>query len=637
MTKQEAIEDFLKNLRIAFNIAGLYTKEHPFFIKSAQEFKNKLDFLFSFVSPVQIEIINNSLKIAGETFTGAGLYEDLANMFHQRKLQVISIRKTVTTDELIIFLNKASLPSKEILKQGGLENILNREKIKNISAIELDYSQLLKGNNHEDKDLWLSLLNKAILKNDTQNLHTLAENFENIIGEFKTDELLENDETKENILKFLEYLKNKDKPVFSKCVKEMVKFALDQKNAVSETDTQKLKIFFNDLDENDFSDILSDELLNNERFDQLSLDLFSKFIDGQNPENIAHLTKQRFNTVSPGNFDKIKRKMDNLFSIPKGSDIPVIYRSNLSSLLKNLVFEDKAVFDRNSIKKSYRLILLDMLIEEQGAEKLSEIIVKLSGLLPEITYEKDFEYLKMMLECLKKKKPATDNFFKNTRGKISDFMEQTVWNGFFAFDIEYFLDILQKSYFGLDAYINEIFHKKTANPYILKLYLRFFPGSLQVFYEHLEKNHRDIEFLEEMIKSLKELNPVISAEIFERIYGFGNSFIKVEILKTIQNMRKQNTGFLLSIIKNGELPLKKEALIALRNNEEAKKTASGLLFSIPNRFGKKNNLLLENMLLTEELDLYEAKDYLTNLNKKRFFWNKNVRKKAGEILKKWAR
>jgi len=38
----------------------------------------------------------------------------------------------------------------------------------------------------------------------------------------------------------------------------------------------------------------------------------------------------------------------------------------------------------------------------------------------------------------------------------------------------------------------------------------------------------------------------------------------------------------------------------------------------------------------EETGLKEARDYLVAISKKHFFWNRDIRKEALRVLKKWA-
>jgi len=56
--------------------------------------------------------------------------------------------------------------------------------------------------------------------------------------------------------------------------------------------------------------------------------------------------------------------------------------------------------------------------------------------------------------------------------------------------------------------------------------------------------------------------------------------------------------------------------------------------AIPNPFGLKSKIIKENLKLVSEVPFPEAKAYLVTLGKYRFFWNRKIRIKAKEILKK---
>jgi hypothetical protein len=44
---------------------------------------------------------------------------------------------------------------------------------------------------------------------------------------------------------------------------------------------------------------------------------------------------------------------------------------------------------------------------------------------------------------------------------------------------------------------------------------------------------------------------------------------------------------------------------------------------------------MENILVVEELNAREARDYLVILSKRRFFWNRQLRDKARQVLESW--
>ncbi|MDP2941691.1 MAG: hypothetical protein Q8N85_05535, partial [Candidatus Omnitrophota bacterium] len=138
MNKQEALGDFFQGLHTVINNAFAYVKDHPYFLKSVEEFKAKLDQLFLYLAPLKIAINPASLFVDGRLWEKVRLYEELAQIFHLRKIKSVEFRPGVSVQELTVFFGKLSLPPKEILKGGGLANILEAQARPHIVTEELD-------------------------------------------------------------------------------------------------------------------------------------------------------------------------------------------------------------------------------------------------------------------------------------------------------------------------------------------------------------------------------------------------------------------------------------------------------------------------------------------------------------------
>jgi hypothetical protein len=277
-----------------------------------------------------------------------------------------------------------------------------------------------------------------------------------------------------------------------------------------------------------------------------------------------------------------------------------------------------------------------------AGEKNKEGLDLLSGCLlkecDKIIQEKDFGYLKFLWEILNKKireDASVSSVFEELLKRISNFIENTVFQEEDLKGIEYFVDTLNKSSFDFNFYLDKIFNEGKVNRYILKLMLKFFPEDLPYFYESLEKRHSDIELLGKVVESLAGVDLPLAREILKKIFYFSNVIIKIEVLKSMSASSMPDIEFFLSILEKGEKGLKKEALGILVRNDETKKEALERLFAIPSPFGRENKLIIENMTIVEELDLEAAQGYLISFGRRRFFWNRNVRKKAQEVLKNW--
>jgi hypothetical protein len=170
---------------------------------------------------------------------------------------------------------------------------------------------------------------------------------------------------------------------------------------------------------------------------------------------------------------------------------------------------------------------------------------------------------------------------------------------------------------------------------VLNLFLKFFPDKLALFYENLEKKHLDIEFLETLIRNLKTLNHALVLNMLEQIYLSSNDYIKIEVLRAMREMDRFNKEFLMSILSEGDVFLRKEALLILKKDERTRKKALEKLFLIKGPFWVKNRILLDNITVVGEAGLRDAEEFLVTISKKHFFWNWNIKRKAKEVLSRW--
>jgi len=630
--------EFLKGLRMVINNASAYPKEHPYFRKSVDIFKQKVDALFPFLNPIKIDITSKSLFIDGRYWEKERLYVDLASMFHLRKIKSIEFKEGLSLQELIDFLSSIALPIREIIKQGGIKYILDVGKTAHVNIQELDYSKLLQGEGEEVKDIWGYLFKEALEDKDLEKINKLADNFEEIMGKFKVMHLLEDEELRTDTYNFLEYLKTKEKDKFYSCTKGLLKLALRDKNISQGIPLDKLKIFFKDLNKDDLSQTLLDEILENKSFNYLSLTLFSKLFDEDAHKQIAPLLEEKIKSAESLKTDPgVRKKVKELFSTPESSSISALYRQALNELLEADVLEGSFSLDRNLVHINYYFLLINLLVAEKDKQNLSLISERLLPECNKIIEEKNLENLKLLLEALDKKikeDAAFGSVLEKLEERVSNFIENMVFEKEILGDLKYFIDKLKKSSLGFDFYINKIFDEGRVNPYVLTLLLKFFPQNLPHIYEDLEKKHSDIDFTAKVVRSLAETDSPLSLEILKHIFYSSNNIIKIEVLRATPGLAKYEE-FLLSILKSEDVFLRKEALSILAKDETNKKQALEEVLCALSPWGKKNKVIIENIMLVEELELKEAAPYLASLSKRRFFWNRNVRKKALEVLKKW--
>jgi len=636
MDKEEALKDFLKGLRTVLNNASSYSKDHPYFVKSVEDFKQKLDILFTFLNPIKINITPDSLFLDGRYWEKQILYEGLAAIFHLRKIKAIEFRQGLIVEELINFLSQVSLPIKEVLKRGGIKNILIQGKSSHLYIEELDYSELLQGEGEESKDVWVFLFKTALKNEDVHKINELADNFEKSMRKLQAKDLLEDGVLRQSLHRFLMYLKDSQSEKFYKYSREVFNAASKYKELLEEENLDKLKELFRDFSEENLANMLWSQISTNDSFDTLSFKLFSRITGEEKEKGIAStLLNTVINKELLKDNSKAVKNLQGLLATSGDEVISEVYRNTLSSLLKKISFGKGVSFDRDLLHMNYRFIIISLLDEEKNKERISLIVEKASKELEVAIKERDFEYLKYLFDVIKRRKKEGSSLIDILDGldiSISKFVESSIWEDEAVPELEYLRGSLERISLDADFYLNKIFVENKANIYALKLFFRFFPTALPPFYKNLKERHSNIELLEKIIKILAAFKSPLSTQILKHIFSFANEFIKIDALKAMGEVSYFDEEFLFSVLRRGSFDLKKEALIILTRNDKTKKSAIEELFC----FGwKRNKTILQNLMIVEEIELKEASDYLASLSRRPFFWNRNIRKKAQEILRKW--
>ncbi|MCX5702277.1 MAG: hypothetical protein NTW64_04815 [Candidatus Omnitrophica bacterium] len=639
MNKEEALKDFVAGFRIAVYNGSAYSRTHPLYLKSLLNFKEKIDVLFNFLDCVKVNFTPRSLFIDGVVWDKLSSYIELGQLFHQRKIEGVEIKRGVTLEELTDFVNEVSKPKKEILRAGGVRDILKKKGILHILVDELNYAQLLEGEGEEALDIWVYKFRDASKKQDAARIKELSDNFGGIIGKFKAQSLLEDKELSQEICNFLNYLRDNQKEAFTRCSSDMFEWLLKYKELLKDENIDKVKPFFVNLNEEDLAGLLWNQILSNANFDTLSFKLFSQITGevkhGKISSTLESKTAQKM--LLKDHPEAVMRIQALLFA-PGNEIVPDVYRNTLSSMLEGISFEKEFFFDHNFLNTCYHFVLAELLNKEKNEEPLSLIAKTISHEWSGIVGSMNLEYLKQLLEIvklIKKEKPSYSFIFEELDRHISEYIESLVWEEDDQLDLKYFVDYLEKPSFKSDFYLAKIFEEKKAGPYALGLFLRFFPDTLPFFYQCLEQGKIDIEFTTKIIESLKILNSPMTLEILKNIFLFANEFEKVQVLRAMGGLSEIDAEFLFSILSKGDFALKEEALTVLAKDESKKKEAIRMLLSIPNFFGIENDLLMENIMIIENIRLKEASSYLVSFSKKRFFWNRDIKDKAMQVLKKW--
>jgi len=636
--KNETYDDFLKSFRIALTNTSVYFNEHPLFVKSVDSLRKSINEFLLSINPLRIGIAPDSLVFGKEYLKGARLYEEIATFFHQRKVKAVTFKEGVNNEELISFLVSANLSPKDILFKGGLSNILEEANFGYITVEDLDYSQLLKDEGEEYSDIWLFLLRKSLRRGDSERVSALANDFKKVLRKLRIEDLVENKEVKESISELLTYLKGKDVDKFSQCSKELTKSVLKNGDQLDKGQIDKLKNLLKDMDAKDISNALLEQLQDRGEIDSLSLSLFSKFIDREKHEGVAiFLAKKLEEDEGLKKNPKVIAGIKELITLPDFLTYESkVYHDNLAAILENITLGDGLHFNRDQVAENYRFVLLDLFVLELSPKRLELVLAAILRELDKALGANDLRYVESFQKALAKKKETPDfkSIFAGANKGISAFVEKAIFNEGCALDLGSLIDMVDSSSTEASFYLDKIFKEGKVTPYILKLFFKLFPGQLPLFCADLDKKISDLRFVEELMKSLTMVKPNLSLEVLKHIFSSANNFVKIKVLEKMAKLHLGDEGFLFSIIDKGDSLQRKQALLLLVKSPSSRSKVAQMLLAISNTFGLRSKILEENLRLVGEVPFPEAKAYLTALSKYRFFWNRKIRIKAKEILKK---
>jgi hypothetical protein len=629
MDKEESFRSLFTALKVALKNASFYHTDHPAFKKAVEDLKGAIDSLFNFTDPVRVGFTPSAVFFDNKYWEEDRTYKDIARAFHFRKVKNLEIRRGTTTQELTSFIANAHLAPKDIFKGGGLKKIIKEKNLAHLTVEELDYTDLLKGEGEEVKDVWTYLLDDAIEKQSQQQMNQVAETFEKIAGQLDDKDFSENDELPTNINKLMSYMKKAQEQRFHACAKVMVKAFLKNKKLAQGSKIEKLRVIFADIGEEDFASALWEEIAVDSSFDALT--------ERYKQEKIASkLNEEAKKDDSISSSPELRKKIKELLSGTSSPYISEIYRETLASLLQNIQIKKELSLDRTLLSGNYRYILLNLLEEEGDKERKRFLLTRLLEEWEEIKASGDFEYLKNLAATLKGKDDgfSSDALVIKTNKLVADYVEKAVLNGQSSLYLDFFLESMDQSTLGMNAYLQRIFSDQKVTPSILHYFFKFFSDSILHFYINLEEKSSDSKFLERLTENIKMIDSPLSLDVLKAIYSQGNNYVKLKALRAMQSLSFYDEDFLMPILQKGSYSLKKEALVNLVSRGGSREKALDTLFSIPSPFGIRNKILRKHIQIVQEASLGMARDHLFTLSQKRDIWQRSLRKQAKKALEK---
>lgn len=637
MTKEEILKDFLNSFKMAFRNASIYGVEHPAFSQSIMNLKSKTDSLIRFMIPIYIGFTSRTLFIDGRHWEKGQVFEELAKIFHFRKLKSIEISEGITSEELIYFISKLSISPKDVIKKGGPSKIMNKEDLPHIAFDELDYYELLKGTGEEIKDIWIILLQEALETKNDQRILNLTESFEKVIKSFELEEIVESGELIETLSGFFSHLEKIEAEQLRECAKEFVQMIMRKKQSLSDSDGEKLRKITRPFKEKDLAATFWEEILTDDKFDALNFKIFSTLTGEEKQDGTAHFIANIFRKSEPLQSNpKVINKIEELLSESSSPLISEVYRNTLATLLREISFQEELSFNLDLLFLNYRYMLINLIKKEENKNEIVKLLKKLHKELEKTAEENDYECLKAIYDILKEKKDelAPESIYGEMNTLIVGYIERAILQGELSLYFEYFINAFERSTLDVNIYLEKIFTDKKVTPYILHGLFKFFKEYLFYFDLNLEQNASDSRFIKKMIESLRILDLVISLVVLKNIYMLVDKRLKIEVLLAMQNLTEYDTKFLLPILKDKDFRLKAEAFVILMKDRNLKDNILKKMLAIKSPFGIRNKRLLENIKIMDLKEIEEAKPYLIALSKRKYFWNRKIRNMAEKILEK---
>jgi len=436
---------------------------------------------------------------------------------------------------------------------------------------------------------------------------------------------------------FFDQLRKIDEAKYFKCLGELVKYSQDNTGKVSGEALQYLKSLFYRLSEEDSVSIIAMQLKEKGFSKSLLVNLFSLVSQSKDPSKIVtSLSNEIKSGVHATNRKLASKKIQELLASSEEESVSPVYQNVLSSLLKQVSFSEGSIFDAEDLHLSFCYVLLNILSQEDDDKKIKSYLMKIDKELVFLYDNNDFDYFKNLIGVTLSKintNPALAQELSELNSNLFALIEDRIWEATgYNPRLESLVNLIDKSSRGSAFYLKNIFEHKNVNPLALGLFIRLFPGALSDFYSELENNREDRELLARIINSILSLSLELSLAVLKNIYYSSGPLIRLEILDSMGKMGKIDRGLFFSALKENNRTMRKKALLGLSNEKESLREGLNILFNIRSPFGRKNNILLENMGIIEELGLKEAGKQLSYFTKLKLLWHRPLKKRAIQLI-----
>ena len=599
--KDEAIKEFLTELRVTLKNVSLFQAGHASIVLAANELKRKIDDLQHFISPVKVHFLPGGLRVEDRVMDDQPLYRDLARIFHHRKVKSLEVDPGVEIHELLAFLAPFAVPAKDVLAQGGVNRLLEGKDLPHLSLDGLDYSPLLKDDGEEVTDVWTYLLQEA----PKPGAAGLSEEVKAAVSRRAADVLRE---------------------------------VIRREAAVPESVQAEVKAAVALLRPEDLASVLHEEILADPGFDRLSFELFSKLTDGDSRRSISpHLSDLFGRDLASPSGPEVVGKLRKLLAAGERDAASENYRRTLERLLQTSVPAEGRRSPRVPVGPNYRSLLLNLFDRETQPEFAAALVEDMAAEWAEKGEAEGFPFFPEVLETLAKKeslvagRPAA----RRLRQAAVRFAERSLIAGDERPEFETLLAGEVRGSLEPSVYLEAIFGLRGVSPSLLGTYLRFHPQSAAAFEARLANRAGDSPFLNDLLETLEKLGLPGTTPFLKSVIVRGGREAKIRALRAIGRASEAEESFLLSFLGHEDVALRREAYLALAKSPRTGAKAVETLLQTASPFGLRNATLIENLAILRESGPGRTVGPVRSLSRRRGPWNRRLRKEARRLLEAW--
>lgn len=625
--KVNQYQEFLKSLKIALTNSSVYFSGHPVFSQAIENFKNKSKFFFDSQENLIIQVKPNSLVVNGKVLEKENICRELAFSLHRKKIKSVTIKGSATAKELSDFFTVLAANSDAIKAKGGISRALKEKVPLNIEISELDYSQLLNGSGSQVKDIWAYLFS---LGGSTQaNYQAFAKKFKKAADIQGVEEILNDSRLCAKLMELFQELKVKNEKDFKEVLEKLGISILKSKNISAAGSKDKLRELFSQFGPKDLAGLLLNFFESEAQLSKEGFNLFTLLFDSETHQKSAEILQEK---IKQGSLKSRVDKIKNILAPLGQAGVVPVYRRYLAGGGPG---EDagKFKFDQNHLEINYRLCLLDLFFYETNSDRLKLILEIIFSKITSEFNEKGSYFKKFIQVYCKKSQTFEPRQLSCLSQKIWPEIEKNIFNPAgceFAAGLK---EVLDKSTLSPDYYLNKI-EGGEFNFFTIELFFKFFPGEIQRLKEKITAKKNQFSFLRKILNYMVKIKHQETFEILKEIYTQSPVFMKIEILDTIRGSLNCNLEFILPVIKSGNFYLRQKA-VEVASVSGFGRQAAEALFSLP-AWNFNSRVILENLEMLKSISLPEAEFFLKKLSRKKFFWNRKLRKKALEILEKYG-